>query len=511
MSESANQTEARQTRRFTRERVHCTLSEGNLLDNMALSRETPERMGVPSADELMHYTQKVPPGWDGRYCSWKQYEKKVRRWMQTTDLATTKQGAAVAMRQYGAPAKVAENFRDVDLARENGADLLLKKLKSMFDDWAADAIFKDIRKLIKSRRRRSQTMREFIAEWEALKSHVEVEADFSFGGGVDSYFLLDACGLQDSEIATVLTQTQGSFDYEMVRKATVRLFPHHEATESVHYGDEEDDEDGQGEDNLLDEGSEVYEVDEEDQEEFEEAYYQFKKAVKQLRKFRPNGKFKKPYQYRPSAGVRRWNNAAPPQHVHFNRKPGRERHARRAFFGEDASQEGGGEMACYGERTNPIDRKTGKPMECRGCGSTAHLVRQCPKQRPQQAHVNTAESAASLDEEHASLAFGFYGVDDDDEEEGEEVPRQRRETRMTMQAESPPTTRWRRSRQQHARHAEHYEVVEDEPPDHHMITERVNTGGLQDAAGRHRPQVFNLEAEEEEVLEWCPTLDTLSF
>ena len=64
----------------------------------------------------------------------------------------------------------------------------------------------------------------------------------------------------------------------------------------------------------------------------------------------------------------------------------------------------------FGRRKNPIDKKTGKIMECHSCGSDEHLIADCDRKRTSDTLMTsgaTSSAGYGLNREVDSRWFGL--------------------------------------------------------------------------------------------------------
>ena len=61
---------------------------------------------VPPPEELLAFNTKVPPGWDGKCCTFRFYDKRLGRWLNITELPKEKQASAISLRLFGGPGKI---------------------------------------------------------------------------------------------------------------------------------------------------------------------------------------------------------------------------------------------------------------------------------------------------------------------------------------------------------------------------------------------------------------------
>ncbi|MEC7235802.1 MAG: hypothetical protein VXV86_03885, partial [Verrucomicrobiota bacterium] len=85
------------------------------------------------AEDLNLYTNKIAPGWNGTNVSFETYMRRVRRWINMTDVAATKQGSTLASRLYGGPGRFADSMDEAALAAENGAQYFTGRMETFKD------------------------------------------------------------------------------------------------------------------------------------------------------------------------------------------------------------------------------------------------------------------------------------------------------------------------------------------------------------------------------------------
>ena len=153
-------------------------------------------------EDLAFSNSKTPPGWNGENVSWRVWNRRIARWLLTTEIVKERKGATIAGRLFGAPVRKCERLKDELLAKPDGAQYVLKEMET-FKEFAADQAYVDIKAFTTRCRHKGESLRDFIVDWENLRATAE-DHDFNFGGGLDAFFMIDAAGMHLTDITIML-------------------------------------------------------------------------------------------------------------------------------------------------------------------------------------------------------------------------------------------------------------------------------------------------------------------
>ena len=229
-----------------------------------------------------------PPMFSGDVDQFKSFLRDLKIWRHETDVPARKHGAKILRCLTGAAKAVCDEI-DVDqLLTEQGADLIISKLKEYYQPHLETSMPKAFEKAVYGEARKNkESFSEFILRQDAAYREL-AEEGVKLSDDVKGYVMFRQGNLSQTQEDQVTTWTQGSYDRAAVIKAFRRLDKVHKEKGGRHFASYEGDsdgefveEDGDSEEFVyLGEGDlqQVYE-----EEEIQEAlasYQQVRKAIK---------------------------------------------------------------------------------------------------------------------------------------------------------------------------------------------------------------------------------------
>ncbi|CAE7736839.1 unnamed protein product [Symbiodinium sp. KB8] len=157
-----------------------------------------------------------PPSWDGVQCPFEDYLIRARIWISTTKARAQTRGPLLLKALSDTPF---QDFKHLAkdpawLADPGNAESLLKRMDSpeyYGDDQDEHLLASLARITYHLKRQKNETARQFLGRWEAAERKV-AEHKVSLPSLYRGFLMINALGLNDGEIKTLLTFTHGSIE-----------------------------------------------------------------------------------------------------------------------------------------------------------------------------------------------------------------------------------------------------------------------------------------------------------
>ena len=157
-----------------------------------------------------------PPAWDGSECPFEDYLIRARIWISTTKAQARTRGPLLLKSLSSTPF---QDFKHLAkdpawLANPDNAEMLLKKMDSpefYGDDQDEHLLASLARVTYHLKRQKNETARQFLGRWEAAERKVQ-EHKVLLPSLYRGFLMINALGLSDQEIKTLLTFTHGSIE-----------------------------------------------------------------------------------------------------------------------------------------------------------------------------------------------------------------------------------------------------------------------------------------------------------
>ncbi|CAE7037736.1 RE1 [Symbiodinium sp. CCMP2592] len=157
-----------------------------------------------------------PPAWDGSECPFEDYLIRARIWISTTKAQARTRGPLLLKSLSSTPF---QDFKHLAkdpawLSNPDNAEVLLKKMDSpefYGDDQDEHLLASLARVTYHLKRQRNETARQFLGRWEAAERKVQ-EHKVLLPSLYRGFLMINALGLSDPEIKTLLTFTHGSIE-----------------------------------------------------------------------------------------------------------------------------------------------------------------------------------------------------------------------------------------------------------------------------------------------------------
>ena len=162
-----------------------------------------------------------PPSWDGVQCPFEDYLIRARIWISTTKARAQTRGPLLLKALSDTPF---QDFKHLAkdpawLSDPGNAESLLKRMDSpeyYGDDQEEHLLASLARITYHLKRQKNETARQFLGRWEAAERKV-AEHKVSLPSLYRGFLMINALGLTDGEIKTLLTFTHGSIEPKDVK------------------------------------------------------------------------------------------------------------------------------------------------------------------------------------------------------------------------------------------------------------------------------------------------------
>ena len=162
-----------------------------------------------------------PPAWDGAQCPFEDYLIRARIWIATTKARAQTRGPLLLKALSDTPF---QDFKHLAkdpawLTDPENAEILLKRMDSpefYGDDQEEHLLASLARITYHLKRQKNETARQFLGRWEAAERKV-AEHKVSLPSLYRGFLMINALGLSEGEIKTLLTFTHGSIEPKDVK------------------------------------------------------------------------------------------------------------------------------------------------------------------------------------------------------------------------------------------------------------------------------------------------------
>ena len=170
---------------------------------------------------MMACSTKWPPKLENEeaYENWK---KDIRIWCELTELSKNKQALAVHLSLSGRAREASSEIPAADLKKDDGVDVVLRKLDELFLADAGRRQFSAFYELYNLRRPCDMNTREFVSKFEHVYFKF-TEQGMTLPGPVKAFMLLSSCDLNDNERQLAMSAVK-DVNYENMKSALCRIF-----------------------------------------------------------------------------------------------------------------------------------------------------------------------------------------------------------------------------------------------------------------------------------------------
>ena len=120
------------------------------------------------------FSDKVPPPFNGNTDDFAKWKRKYELWKQITEVAPTKQGSLLVLRlDEDTQDTILELLTSADLAKEDGADQVVKKLEDMHKKDASIAAFELYEQFEAYRRPTGMSINNYCSEFQKMLSKIK--------------------------------------------------------------------------------------------------------------------------------------------------------------------------------------------------------------------------------------------------------------------------------------------------------------------------------------------------
>ena len=141
----------------------------------------------------------IPPDFDEKKWTWREYKKEVEVWASLTNLCKPKQGPALWMALKGKAKEAVKEMEISEIKSENGLSIMLEKLDALFktdDNQAAYLAYRDFESFV---RPSEMSFQDFVVQFESLNSRIK-RHKMVLPDGVLAYRFLHSANLREDEM-----------------------------------------------------------------------------------------------------------------------------------------------------------------------------------------------------------------------------------------------------------------------------------------------------------------------